>query len=156
MELDGHLFGDGQPCFGCGPDHPIGFRLRFAVEGLEVVTRFTPGPRYQGPPGIFHGGLVMTLGDELAAWTLVGLEQRFGFTTRADMRLAKATRIGVEIEGRGRILKSGRRLVDLGVVLRQEGVTTAEGTFRFVVLDEAGAERLLGQPLTEAWKRMTR
>jgi len=156
MELDGHLFGEGQPCFGCGPDHPIGFRLRFTVEGDEVVTRFTPSERYQGPPGILHGGLVMTLGDELAAWTLVGLEHRFGFTTRAEMRLARAARVGLEIEGRGRIVKSSRRLVDLAVTLRQEGAVAAEGSFRFAVLDEAGAERLLGRPLAEAWKQMTR
>lgn len=155
-ELDGRLFGPGQPCFGCAPDHPVGFRLRFRVEGDEVVTRFTPGDRYQGPPGIMHGGLVMTLGDEVAAWTLVGLRRRFGFTTRVDGRLSKAVRIGRELVGRGRIADDRGRAVDLSVRLSQDDATCFEGTFRFMVLDEAGAERLLGGPLPEAWRAFGR
>ena len=65
--LDGHLFGADQPCFGCGPNHPWGFHLAFERDGEAVVTRFVPGDRYQGPPGIMHGGLVMTLADEVGA-----------------------------------------------------------------------------------------
>lgn len=80
--FDGSLWGEGQPCFGCGPDHPIGFQLQFERDGDVVRTRFTPGERYQGPPGIMHGGLVMTLGDELASWTLIGMKRKFGFTGR--------------------------------------------------------------------------
>ena len=156
MELDGHLFGEGQPCFGCAPDHPVGFRLRFSVEGDEVTTRFTPHERYQGPPGIMHGGLVMTLGDELAAWTLVGLKQRFGFTTNAEVKLKKAIRIGTEVEGRGRVIEDRRRLVDLGVTLLQEGEVCFEGSFRFALLDKNAAKRLLGQSLPEAWKKLAR
>ena len=156
QRLDGHLFGEGQPCFGCAPDHPIGFRLQFTVEGSEVVTRFTPQERYQGPPGIMHGGLVMTLGDELAAWTLVGLKQRFGFTTHAEVKLKKAVRIGEEVEGRGHIAEDKRRMIDLDVTLWQQGDICFEGKFRFVLLDDKAAERLLGQPLPEAWKKLAR
>jgi hypothetical protein len=43
---DGHLFGAGQPCFGCSPDHPTGFRLTFTRESDEMITRFTLGPQY--------------------------------------------------------------------------------------------------------------
>jgi len=85
LELDPHLFGDGQPCFGCAPDHPTGFRLRFAREDADegsVTTSFTPSSAHQGPPGLMHGGLVMTLADELGAWTLVGLLGKFGFRIR--------------------------------------------------------------------------
>ncbi|MFT3767835.1 MAG: hypothetical protein QM820_20485 [Minicystis sp.] len=62
--LDPHLFGSGQPCFGCSPEHPIGLRLAFTRRDDEVVTTFVPGEQYQGPPGLMHGGLVTTLADE--------------------------------------------------------------------------------------------
>jgi acyl-coenzyme A thioesterase PaaI-like protein len=72
--LDGALFGDDQPCFGCSPQHPVGFRLRFErLEGEAVSTCFTPTADHQGPPGIMHGGLVTTLADELAAWVIIAV-----------------------------------------------------------------------------------
>lgn len=154
--LDGHLFGEGQPCFGCGPTHPIGFHLRFERDGDDVVTRFTPGDRYQGPPGILHGGLVATLADELAAWTLIARLGRFGFTTRMDLRLHGPVRIGVEIEGRGRLVRETRRLVDVAVEVGQGGARLASGELQFALLGEAQAERLLGGPLPEAWRRFAR
>ncbi|MEM9067374.1 MAG: PaaI family thioesterase [Myxococcota bacterium] len=156
LKLDGSLFGEGQPCFGCAPDHPIGFRLSFERQGEEVVTHFTPGERYQGPPGIMHGGLVMTLADEIAAWTLVGLRERFGFTTKVEGRLKAAVRTGTPVVGRGRIAADKRRMFDIHVEISQGDALCFEGEFRFVVLDQKGAERLLGGPLPEAWKRFGR
>lgn len=156
MKLDGRLFGEGQPCFGCAPDHPAGFRLEFTVEEDAVVTEFTPSDRYQGPPGIMHGGLVMTLGDEIAAWTIVGLRRRFGFTTKVEGRLRKAVRIGQPVVGRGTIADDRRRVLTIDVSIAQAGEVCFEGRFGFVVLDEKGAERLLGGPLPEAWRRFGR
>ncbi|AKF08128.1 PaaI family thioesterase [Sandaracinus amylolyticus] len=154
--LDGHLFGPGQPCFGCGPDHPYGFHLTFAREGDEIVTRFTPGDRYQGPPGIMHGGLVSTLADEVAAWALIGLLGKFGFTASFDAKLHKAVRIGVPLEGRSVITRDARRIVDVAVRIVQDGADAFTGSFRFVVLDQGGAERMLGGPIPDAWKRFCR
>lgn len=155
-DLDGSLFGPGQPCFGCAPDHPIGFRLRFTREGDDVVTRFVPAERYQGPPGIMHGGLVAALADEIGAWAIIGLLEKFGFTAQMSGKLHGPARVGVEIEGRGRIAKQGTRVVDVTVTLSQEATPVYTGELRFVLLDETGAERMLGGPLPEAWRRFSR
>lgn len=156
LPLDPELFGKEQPCFGCSPSHPAGFHLTFARRGDEVITRFTPGDRYQGPPGVMHGGLVMTLGDEIAAWTVVGQKGRFGFTVAVEARLSKAVRIGVEIEGRGRIDSETGRFTKIAVELLQAGVVCFKGTFTFALLEVSAAERLLGAPLPEAWKKLAR
>lgn len=157
--LDHELFGPGSPCFGCAPHHPTGFRLRFAREGegdaARVVTRMTPGEAYQGPPGIMHGGLVGTLADELAAWTVIGLRARMGFTASYEGRLLKPVRIGREVVGTGRIARETPRVLDLEVVLEQGELTCFRGTFTFVLLDKAGAERLLGA-LPPEWERFCR
>jgi len=154
--LDGSIFGEGQPCFGCAPDHPIGFRLRFARKGDEVVTRFTPTERYQGPPGIMHGGLVATLADELGAWAVIALLDKFGFTAEMSCRWRAPVRVGRELEGRARVLKGGARVVTIAVALRQDGAEVYEAELRFVILDRAGAEKMLGGPLPEAWGRFAR
>lgn len=154
--LDGHLFGAGQPCFGCGPDHPFGFRLRFARDGDDIVTHFTPDARYQGPPGIMHGGLVSTLADEVGAWALIGLLERFGFTAAFDARLLGPVRIDVPVEARSRIVKDGRRLVDVAVTIRQSDAEVYRSSLRFAVLDRKGAEKMLGRALPEEWLRYCR
>jgi uncharacterized protein (TIGR00369 family) len=155
-ELDPLTFGLGQPCFGCSQDHPVGFRLRFAREGDEVVTQFVPTERYQGPPGIMHGGLVTTLADEIGAWAIIGLLEKFGFTAHVQVKLKKPVRIGVPLEGRGRIVRETSRIVHAGVRLVQEGVDVCTGEISFVLMDQTGAERMLGGPLPEAWKRFCR
>jgi acyl-coenzyme A thioesterase PaaI-like protein len=156
VALDPHLFGPDHACFGCSPDHPIGFRLRFFLEGEAVVTRFTPDDRYQGPPGVMHGGLVATLADEIAAWSVIGLRRRFGFTGAIEARLKKPVRIGEEVVGRGRITRDTPRIVDIEVELMQADVQCFTGTFTFALLDRAAAERLLGKALPASWEPFAR
>lgn len=153
---DGSMFGPEQPCFGCAPQHPIGFRLSFEEQGEEIVTSFTPSLDHQGPPGIMHGGLVTTLADELAAWTVLVFAGKFGFTTSMSARLHRAIRVGLPVLGRGRLLSKPRRMVDVAVTLLQEGADAYEGTFRFAILDRAAAEKLLGGPLPERWANLAR
>lgn len=154
--LDGHLFGAGQPCFGCGPDHPIGFKLAFDRIEKGVTTRFTPDERYQGPPGIMHGGLVMTLADELAAWAILAELGKFGFTAEMQASLRRPVRIGVPVLGSSRLLRSVRHIATVEVSLEQAGEEVFAATLKFAVLDQAGAEKLLGGPLPEAWRRFAR
>jgi acyl-coenzyme A thioesterase PaaI-like protein len=156
--FDGSLFGPGQPCFGCAPDHPIGFRLLFErdVATDEIVTRMTPGERYQGPPGIMHGGLVATLADELASWACIIIAGKFGFTVSFTARLQQAVRIDKEVEGRARIVKPGARFTDVAVTLVQEANPCFSGEFRFLILDKKGVEKMLGRPLPEDWARFAR
>ena len=154
--FDGTLFGEHQPCFGCGTTHPFGFHLTFAREGDEVVSRFTPGDTFQGPPGILHGGLVATLADEVAAWTVVLALGKFGFTAAFEGKLLRPIRIGREVDARGRILKSTSRTIEVEVVASQNDVACFRGLFRFVLVDEKAAERVLEGPIPDEWKRLCR
>ncbi len=154
--LDRHLFGAGQPCFGCSPDHPHGFHLEFCRRGDVVTTEFTPRAEHQGPPGLMHGGLVMTLADELGAWTLIGLLGKFGFTAELRAKLQKPVRVGTRVHGSGRIAKAGSRVVKVVVSLEQAGELAVSADIDFVLVDASGAARLLGRPLPDAWKQFCR
>jgi acyl-coenzyme A thioesterase PaaI-like protein len=154
--LDGALFGEDSPCFGCGPSHPIGFRLAFTREEDRVCTRFVPGAQYQGPPGVMHGGLVTALADELAAWTIIALKGRFGFTTTIEARLSRPVRVGVEVLGTSRITRDLQRIVEVETTLSQREELAYTAKFKFAVLDRAAAERLLGGPLPPRWAAFAR
>jgi uncharacterized protein (TIGR00369 family) len=154
--MDGNIFGPQQPCFGCGPDHPIGFRLSFEKQNDEVITHFTPDDRYQGPPGIMHGGLVMTLADEVAAWAIIALLGKFGFTAQMTCKLQRPVRTNVPLIGRGAIVRDARRIVVTRAVIEQEGQDAFTGDFTFAILDRAAAEKMLGVPLPDEWNRFAR
>ncbi len=154
--LDGSLFGPGQPCFGCSPDHPAGFHLRFVMDGDDVVTKLVPEQHHQGPLGLMHGGLVSTLADETAAWAVLVSMGKFGFTTHFEARLSKGVRVGVEVEARARLTKKTTRVVKAAVEIRQEGDRCFTGDFTFVLLDRAGAEKLMGGAIPEAWAKYCR
>lgn len=154
--LDGSLFGDDQPCFGCAPNHPIGFHLAFERDDEGVVTEFLPDERYQGPPGVMHGGLVMTLADEIAAWAIIASLEKFGFTTHVECRLRKPVRIGAPVIGRGKIVAKSRRVVTTSVMISQNDEVACQATLKFVLLDGAGAEALLGRELPDRWKKFGR
>lgn len=54
-----------QHCFGCGQANRSGLRLKFFVdEQQQVVSRVRLAPRFEGPPGHAHGGIIATLLDE--------------------------------------------------------------------------------------------
>jgi hypothetical protein len=99
-----------SPCFGCGPAHPRGLRLRFeqvvADDGVpEVRSTFVPKPDEVGWPTLFHHGLHFMVLNEVSYWaalTLVGkVWVLAGPATYATDRLP---RVGVSHVARARIL----------------------------------------------------
>jgi len=154
--LDGEIFGTTNRCFACGPRHPFGFHLEFRVEGEEVVTDFTPLEAHEGVPTVMHGGLVTTLADEIGGWALIALREKFGFTGTMKSRFSLPVRIGRTVHGRGRITRENARIVHVAVRLLQDGVECFSSEMMFVILDEQGAEKMMGGPLPESWKKFLR
>jgi acyl-coenzyme A thioesterase PaaI-like protein len=166
--LDGNAFGEDQLCFACGPHHPHGFRLRFeAREGMWdavndetsqwVESAFTPRELDQGAPGVMHGGLVTTIADEVGVWALVVLLGKFGFTTEMHCKFPNPIRVGIPAVARARVLQDSTRIMRVEVQIHQtlEDCTRLcfNGQFHFIWMDEKMAERTLGKPLREEWKR---
>lgn len=79
----------GNPCVGCGPEHPTGLRLAFQREGDAVATRFAASGRFQGFPGRLHSGILYLAMLETANWTVYGLRGRVGIPVRTSALDAK-------------------------------------------------------------------
>jgi len=154
--LDGTIFGPRNNCFACGPNHPEGFRLTFAVDGDEVVTRFVPRASHAGAPTIMHGGLVTTVADEVGCWALIALRGKFGFTGTMTSRFARPVRVERETVGRARITKESTRMVHVDVRVLQEDAVCFSSVMSFVIPNREGAESMLGKPLPEEWHRFFR
>jgi acyl-coenzyme A thioesterase PaaI-like protein len=114
-------------CLAC--NDPM-FRLRFSLEGEDLVTRFLPTRGHCSYRGVVHGGVVALLVDEAMTCCLMahGLE---GVTGELTLRYLQAVEVE-EIELRTRVTKAFAPLFHLESDLRQGGVTRVRGRGRFL------------------------
>jgi uncharacterized protein (TIGR00369 family) len=122
-----------QACFGCGLRNDAGLRLVFRLEGNEVVTEFTADERFQGFPGVVHGGVLATLLDETLSRTAT-VEGRWMMTGRLEVRYRQAAPLGRPLRVTARTLSSRSRMVQAEGEIRladEPGTIIAEakGTF---------------------------
>lgn len=119
---------DASRCFVCGPDNPIGLKLRFAPEGEGVRAEFTPSELHAGYEGRVHGGILAALIDDALAniWFLRGEE---AVTAKIEVRFRQEARPGerlvVTAEPTG---ARGGLMSARAAVARSDGSVIAEGT----------------------------
>ena len=55
-------------CFVCGRQNPVGLYMTFHHNGQdEVFSDYTVAAKYQGYPGVVHGGILASMLDEVVA-----------------------------------------------------------------------------------------
>jgi len=106
-----------QQCFGCGPFHETGLRVRcFLAEG-EVLSPIVVPRCYEGPPGAVHGGIVAAYLDEVLAGAAVQHTGRMYVTGELSVRYVKPTPIERPLLGRGRAVGLKSRYIDVEATL---------------------------------------
>jgi len=101
---------NGDYCFACGKDNPIGLKLKFTPIPNGVQSQFTPSAEYEGFKDIIHGGIVATLLDEAIAWAcrICGADAVTGeITVRYKKPLVTGkpvTIIGIVDKNKGKLL----------------------------------------------------
>ncbi|MFC9788209.1 PaaI family thioesterase [Rhodococcus sp. NPDC127528] len=124
-------------CFGCGDDQPSGMAMAFvAEEGIEVSGRLTVANRYQGGPGVIHGGILSTAFDETQGMACMLLGGPV-VTGHLEIDFARPIPLGSVLEFRARIdgmvrrkvyTSSEARIVE-GSAASDEVVATSRGLF---------------------------
>ena len=63
--LEGIIVDDSR-CFACGPENPVGLKLKFSIEpgSGRAVCKTTLADHFSGWKGAAHGGIITTLLDE--------------------------------------------------------------------------------------------
>ena len=106
-----------NPCFGCGPQHPRGLRLKFervvADDGVaEVISRFTPKADEVGWPTLFHHSLHFGVLYETSYWTALTLGGRLWVSVGPVTYTAdRLPRVGVPHVARARIRRAEPELL---------------------------------------------
>ena len=97
-------------CFACGMDNPIGLKLNFyQTASDEVTAEYTAPEKYQGYPGILHGGVTAAILDEAAGRAHMGTDpaaSNFMYTAQLNVKYKKKVPIGQPLKIVG---KQGKR-----------------------------------------------
>ena len=99
-----------NPCFGCGPQHARGLRLKFvettSSDGTpEVRTSFVPQPDEIGWPTLLHHGLHFMVLYEVSYWTALTLGGKLWVSQGPiSYNTVRLPRVGVAHVARGRIV----------------------------------------------------
>lgn len=106
-------------CFACGPDNPVGLRIRFHVEGDECTAEFTPNENHVGFSDTVHGGIIYTALDDVTA-NILYKQGRKAHTARCEIRYRQPARVGETLMLKGWIENERRRLVMLKGEIRRK------------------------------------
>lgn len=120
-------------CFVCGEANPHGLHLRSRVEGERVVIRYTPREADLGWRHIVHGGLSMTLIDEVMTWAAILALQRACVAAEITVRLKQPVQTGQPIRVEGWTVDRRSRLaLTEGQIVDEAGRVLATGSGKYV------------------------
>ncbi len=146
------MTGPGRPlpwsdtCFVCGEANPGGLRARFELLGGEARLPVTVDPRFDGYPGVVHGGVVSALLDETIGWACSVHAHRLTVTVELTVRFRRPVPSGRPLTVRGRFVEMRRNLlVGEGEVVDAGGRVLATGRGVFSPLPEERSREILLQ-----------
>jgi uncharacterized protein (TIGR00369 family) len=142
-------------CFVCGVQNPFGLGLHFADDGASAVrAEFTVPERFNGYPGVVHGGIVAAILDETSGRALLarGHEHKNLFVTlKMEIRYRQPTPTDTPLTAVGSIVKAGAsRATVHGEIRLPDGTVTAEADCVVARPPEEFAERW--EPERPYWK----
>ena len=120
-------------CFGCGPNHNIGLRVRNFRGHGEVLSPIVIPERFEGPPKGAHGGIVAAYLDEVLAGAALGHTGHAYVTGELSVRYIRLTPLNRPLLGRGCVFKQSAKYLDLEATLEdlETGELFARATGRF-------------------------
>jgi uncharacterized protein (TIGR00369 family) len=127
-------------CFVCGVENEAGLRMNFFetdTDPVQVVTEYTVPTRYEGYPGVVHGGIVAAMLDEVTSRTIFrGDPPRLVVTAKLSIRYRKPVPIETPLRLTGRVVKDkGRVITVAGEIFGPGDVLLAEGEATLVEVD---------------------
>ncbi|MBM9537520.1 PaaI family thioesterase [Desulfobulbus alkaliphilus] len=135
---------DGQTCFGCGTDNPIGLHMDFFTDGQQLYSFVTVPATMAGWDKTVHGGILATLLDEIMGWSVIYLLKKIGVTTSMTVDFKKPVQVEqlLTVVGWIQEIPSDRQVVVSGELITGEGTVCAAATGTFAALSAQAAVRL--------------
>ena len=116
-------------CFACGTENPIGLHLHFFQLPQGCLSFFTPSREHQSYNDRMHGGLIMTLMDEVMGNYLFLKDGIPAYTGKMESRFRHPILIGetvlITCE---EVRRKGHLIVMSAKITKEDGTIAAEAT----------------------------
>jgi acyl-coenzyme A thioesterase PaaI-like protein len=114
-------------CFVCGVENDSGLHMRFFetpadAQPVTVIAEYTVPARFQGWPGVVHGGIIASMLDEVTSRTIFrGDAQRFVVTAKLSIRYRKPVPVETPLKLIGRVIEDRGKVINVAGELRGPG-----------------------------------
>lgn len=128
------VFPEPKHCFGCSPHNHAGMGVRFFREGAAVVCPYRFDERFQGAPGVVHGGLQAVLLDEAMCAAVFFTRGTYVLTAELHLEYHAPCPTGVPVVARAEIVEEGERFAAVRAEIRdaeERLLTSASGRFYY-------------------------
>jgi len=126
-----------RSCFVCGEDNPRGFRLKSRIENGVVVLTYTPRPSDLGYRHLVHGGLAMTLLDEVMTWAAIVAARRVCVAAEMTTRLKHPVAVGSDLRVEGIVTEQkSRMLLTAAKMIDPEGRELVTATGKYIPVSQ--------------------
>ncbi len=131
-----------RQCFVCGVENESGLKMRFfetETDPVQVSAEYTVPKRFEGYPGIVHGGIIAAMLDEVTSRTVMrGDPPRFAVTAQLSIRYRKPVPVDTPLKLTGRMVKdTGRVITVSGEITDPDGVVLAESEATLVQVEQS-------------------
>jgi uncharacterized protein (TIGR00369 family) len=131
-----------KSCLVCGEHNARGFHLRSRLESGIVIAEYVTKPHDVGYKHLVHGGIIMTLLDELMTWAAILETGKVCVAAEMTSRLREPVAVGHRLRIEARVSKNARRIIlTEGCALDAEtGTVLNEATGKYIpVIDDKSA-----------------
>ncbi len=121
-----------KSCFVCGEENERGLRLRSRIEDDKVVLNYTPRQTDLGWRSAVHGGLTMTLLDEVMTWAAMIEAGVACVAAETTTRMKKPVHVDQSLRVEAWVTQNRRKVVlTEGRMLDEKGevLATASGKY---------------------------
>ena len=130
-------------CFVCGMENEAGLKAKFMYDGKQAITNVKAEIRFEGYKGVYHGGIISTLLDEVMIKAILAIE-RVAVTAEMTIKYHLPVRTGEKLSFTGKITKfKGRLFFTEGSVCGEDGQVCASATGKYVEVEEKFRNELL-------------
>lgn len=130
-------------CFVCGDKNESGLKARFFQDGDKARTELTADEKFEGYRGIYHGGILSSLLDEVMIKAILA-QDHFVVTAELTVKFLKPVTTGQPLVISGWIVQNRRRLfVTEGVAESPEGTVFATAEAKYIEAGDSLRKRLL-------------
>ena len=127
-------------CFVCENANEAGLQIDFFAddEAGEVVATFQLDHRFSGAPTLLHGGVVLSVLDEVQAWATIALAGKLALTHKTECTFDQPVKVDKEYTAVGSVQESDAGQIRTNGEIRDaNGSVMARSSSTFVVLGEA-------------------